>query len=432
MARRRNPSAGSILFVVATALTFIQVLFLSFYGRSLDSRKLARRVFSRDLSAQLADAARASAVNALRQDVTTPRTSRFLTLFVSGGSGLTEGVAVPMRDGWDSLVKEYAASYGATVTSTLRLVNVGGLDAATVATGFDALEKSGLVELKVSVSVRNVSLPYVYRIPFKVVNLLPPVVSRFALFVQKPIAFDPSRPLYTLDQNRSSDPSTSQTSPPLTVRNAREKAAPVLDDPGRGYIFFGQSQQPAPQMVTIPYENGTVHFQGDLNQVDTTTLGTRTVILVAHESDFKAKFIVGNRLRLGCVVKILLGGLTLPADLEVEDGGVIMASGAIASNGVRNRSDVPLTLCSLTSSVQVDTRYEQHEFAAVALKGRLDPVGDRPLSMKGSVAVGSIDGLSVPRGSELTYDSRLDPSAPSYRNYYRAFFGDFEEEWGMP
>ena len=102
------------------------------------------------------------------------------------------------------------------------------------------------------------------------------------------------------------------------------------------------------------------------------------------------------------------------------------------SNGVRNGSSVPLTLCSLKGNVELNSIYREHEFAAIALFGTLKNGGSDPVRLKGAMAVDTLSPAELRHGGELTYESRLDPTIPGYRQYYRAFIGDSDVKWILP
>jgi len=109
-----------------------------------------------------------------------------------------------------------------------------------------------------------------------------------------------------------------------------------------------------------------------------------------------------------------------------------MVPGNVTSNGVKNDSNIPLTLCSLEGSIEINSSYRDHEFSSIALSGGLKNGGRDALVLKGSVAVSSLASDDLKHGGELAYDPRLDPTATSYRNFYRGYVGDMEEEWELP
>jgi len=659
----RGSRQGSALFFVAAVLLVIEALALSFHGRSLDTNRLARRAHSRDLSAHLAEAARATAVAALRSDGLRAGTSPFMDLLTTEKDcARLESREVPLPKNWDLEILNQAKAIGATVSTKVRFADVALLDGADLAFGIDRSEKKGHIEIRVSVTVRSVELSYLYRVPFKAVNLIPPVVSKFTLFVKNPERTDATSAGYNRYRNFfGGDPvSTVGNLLPLVLVN--EQGLGLAEHVGRGYVFlggdapvrlhvtsgsdalrgesflfqattemkekasggidprstellgrysreeldfylrrsyqgffvrdasgqdmnagnrlkkefasgrtmasnllhlYGSWQRRSPTLVVgavyrayafltalivdtdrdrqtdavisilpsldwhdypwqipllprsiesrshpgqmidvrslksldpsmhdyvhlfgdhqsyvplmsrivddesyncsydfaagyrqgelgaahafpasaypcsgraykIDLANGEPHFRGDLNSLSMSALEGRTVCQVADEAEFLTRFVRAGHLRLGRVVRIETGELTLPSRLVVDEGGVVMVPGNVTSNGVKNDSNIPLTLCSLEGSIEINSSYRDHEFSSIALSGGLKNGGRDALVLKGSVAVSSLASDDLKHGGELAYDPRLDPTATSYRNFYRGYVGDMEEEWELP
>lgn len=663
MHEKPRNTEGSTIYLVALVLILVEVLVLSLHGRSLDSARLAHRVHARQVCAHLADGARASVIAALRHDLARTETSRFRAMLLKvGDSSRLQGALVPLPAGWDrELQKEVARLGDVQLTSVVRLQEVAPLLDDSSAAGEDAHEKRGLLEMTFTVTLLRVPLTYTFRTPFKIVNLIPPVTSKFTLFVKHPERTGIANAGYNRFRNLYDGDAVSgaEAHPPLVLFN--EEGLALRELTGRGFVFlgggdpvmlqitngshprfgegfhfeatadprgelaggtdpasasllgaftepgatfsvqrsflgfyerdeageglnaegrlrkdfaagrttsssmlhlYGSAERRSPtvvvgnvqrsfalishlavdvdadgkaddavavlpgvgwedyplqipllpnsftsftdpsgsidlrplkssdpelhdfvrlfgdyaqystlmsRLVEEPYNrgfdwmagyepgklgapavlpasrypdpgtsfnlvlaDGGVHFQGDLNAFSTLRLEARAVVEVADEAELKQRFIRDGRLELGRVVRVAQGPVTLPARLEVGDGGAIIAAGSITSSGVRNRSSVPLALCSTEGDLIVDSTYPDHEFAGIALAGGLKTLGSDPVHIKGALAVDHLSPDELRAGGELTYDPRLDPTAPGYAGFYRTFIADAEKEWVLP
>ena len=107
--------------------------------------------------------------------------------------------------------------------------------------------------------------------------------------------------------------------------------------------------------------HGAIAFQrrSDLGQVSSTALTQRTVCELADASEgFPPGSSKDGHLDLGMIVRLASGRLSLPSQLVVDRGGVIIAPDSIVSNGIRNDSEMPLVLCSTSGDLEVNLRVQ--------------------------------------------------------------------------
>lgn len=178
---------GAMLFVVAAAVLVIELIVVSFHQRSLDARWLSRKAHGRDVTAHLAWAARSAALAAVRQDLADPSSSQVLALLTRHAPADLDAMRVPLPAGWERPeLKDMLARAGARVKVETTLRGWSALPGASLANGMDAIEKHGLLDTEVRVTLSRTERTYQYATRVKVVNLVPPVLTRFALFVRSP------------------------------------------------------------------------------------------------------------------------------------------------------------------------------------------------------------------------------------------------------
>lgn len=178
---------GAMLFVVAAAVLVIELLVVSFHKRSLDARWLSRKAHGRDVTAHLAWAARSAALAAVRRDLANPSSSQVLALLTRHAPADLDAMRVPLPAGWERPeLEDMVRRAGARVDVEATLRGWSALPGASLANGMDAIEKHGLFDTLVRVTQGGTERTYQYATRVKVVNLVPPVLTRFALFVRTP------------------------------------------------------------------------------------------------------------------------------------------------------------------------------------------------------------------------------------------------------
>ncbi|MBI2943569.1 MAG: hypothetical protein HYY25_05165 [Candidatus Wallbacteria bacterium] len=197
-------------------------------------------------------------------------------------------------------------------------------------------------------------------------------------------------------------------------------------DPAEDYPNPGTS-------VEIPGREGeSAHFKGDLNRVDGSGFDRKSVVTVADETEFKQLFLDATaQLRLGGVVRIASGDLSLPEGLRVVDGGAVLCAGTITVDRVTTPDDQVLSLCSLEKDV-VASFGGKIQASLVALKGRLrSGLRSRELELEGSLAVDRLAADEFPAGGRVVFDPRLDPTRPESKELYRVYMADRALEWRL-
>jgi hypothetical protein len=180
-----------------------------------------------------------------------------------------------------------------------------------------------------------------------------------------------------------------------------------------------------------------LHFEGDLNDFQSETLRDRALLEVADQAEFNQAFLrSGGVLVLGIPVRVREGNLSLPADLYVERGGLLLVEGDISFDGIRCKNGERLSLVSLTGNITspFDRASLERPVEAdlVALSGAVRSTNsNHPLSVRGTVAAGYLEPADLVAGGRILFDPSGDPAAPDRSALLRVHLSDRSEGWQL-
>jgi hypothetical protein len=158
-----------------------------------------------------------------------------------------------------------------------------------------------------------------------------------------------------------------------------------------------------------------VYFSGSLENAKAEGILKKVQITYKDEKDFLKNHIVKGDLDLGCCVYIKQGSLNLPHNLKVISGGAIICNENIYIKGIKNSSDLGLSLVSLKGDFIIHTFSGPVDAGLCTLSknGRILSSGRQTrkekLRIKGHLAVSMLDPYEFSKGAYIEYDHKFNP-----------------------
>lgn len=152
---------------------------------------------------------------------------------------------------------------------------------------------------------------------------------------------------------------------------------------------------------------------GDPGQINVTNiLKGRVQKRYKDQADFFKECYRNRKLAIPyCVVAVERGPITLPDDLEVEEGGiVVLESGDFETHGIKASKVQILSLYASTGNIKVESQHKYRYVSLNAPEGFIrNTSAEYPLDLVGNVVCRLFDHTSFASGGKIQYSHYLDP-----------------------
>lgn len=157
-----------------------------------------------------------------------------------------------------------------------------------------------------------------------------------------------------------------------------------------------------------------IYFSGPVFKADPSMVLKKIQRYYSNCSDFLKAHVRDNKLFLGCCAYINDKEMTLPQNLEVAKGGIIINEQGFHIRGIQNNTDIPLSLVAVNGNIVIHPFSGPVEAGLVILSktGRLVSAGNLSkgsLRIKGHLYVPIIDPFEFKTGGILEYDPAFYP-----------------------
>jgi hypothetical protein len=205
-----------------------------------------------------------------------------------------------------------------------------------------------------------------------------------------------------------------------------------------GLADFLYDPQANTGQVVMRTEDGRKVFDGYLHRLVPDDLRIRERAVFSAPAARASRWLARRPRRVPGIVHFKGGDLVIEHPLELESGGIVAADGSIVvAAPVRVKPyGKPLSLVALDGDVVIKTP-GAIEASLVALSGTIVKDADRPIFVRGSVAVNHLDYGAICRSSghgKIVYDARLDPTvgAGSRRSTYAVHLSPSRAQYAPP
>lgn len=168
--------------------------------------------------------------------------------------------------------------------------------------------------------------------------------------------------------------------------------------------------------IAVKNSNGseTAIFSGDPGAADITSiLKSRVEKRYKNEAEFYKECLAGRNLTIPyCVIAVESGGLNLPDNIKVSEGGIILIEeGDCEARGIQAPFNQILSLYCARGNIKIDCSKKYKYISLNAPEGFVkNTAPDAPLDLSGNIVCKTLDHLSFAAGGKIQYTHYMDPT----------------------